>query len=72
MSVWQPIESAPRDGTRFMGRRSYANHRRNWRMSYLKRITRWGKASHVPLYGWCHGRVENVDLWEPTHWSPLP
>lgn len=37
---------------------------------YSKRITWWGKASHVPIYGWCFGQGENVDLWEPTHWQP--
>jgi hypothetical protein len=57
---WQPIETAPKDGTRFIG----------WmRAENKKRITWYGKASHVPIYGWCHGRdVEDIDMWNPTYW----
>lgn len=68
--VWQPIETAPRDGKLFIGRKSYAN-RYTGRLQYQKRRTWFGKTSHVPLYGWCHGKPEDVDLWEPTHWRPL-
>lgn len=57
--TWERIESAPKDGTRF-----YA------KSGSLKRLTWWGKASHVPLYGWCHGPdPENIDLWAPSHWK---
>jgi hypothetical protein len=35
---------------------------------------RYGKTSHVPLYGWnvCDQGPEDCDLVEPTHWMPLP
>ena len=62
MTEWQPIETAPKDGTFIIGRRGYDIH-----------ITSWAKTSHVPLYGWCwclEDDVENFDLWEPTHWIP--
>jgi hypothetical protein len=72
---WMPIETAPRDGTAFVGRRSYAD-RLTGRLKYEKHRTRWGKASHVPLYGWSYcarGNVEDCTLWQPTHWSlPQP
>ena len=69
--MWQPIETAPRDGTRILGRRTSAD-RSTGRLRYEKRKTFWGKTSHVPIYGWNHGRdVEDLDLWEPTHWKPL-
>jgi len=73
---WQPIETAPKDGSRFAAKGVRYGTGRNFMDRYgvrykLQRITWWGKTSHVPLYGWCHGRVENVDLWEPTHWRPL-
>jgi hypothetical protein len=69
--TWQPIETAPKDGTRFIGRRSYAD-RYTGALRYEKRRTWFGKTSHIPLYGWCHGRdVENIDLWQTTHWKPL-
>ena len=71
---WSPIETAPKDGTRFIGRlRIVATYQNQFEMKdrYRKMKTFWGKTSHIPLYGWCHGRVENVDLWNPTHWRPL-
>ena len=38
------------------------------------RVVRYGKTSHVPLYGWCIADMgpEEVDLCTPTHWMPLP
>ncbi len=59
MSDWQDISTAPKDGTVFLGK-----------MGYTKRKTHWGKTSHIPLFGWCFGKVEDVDIWEPTHWKP--
>lgn len=69
---WRQIEDAPRDGTVVLGRRTYAD-RYTGVLRYQKRRTYWGKTSHVPLYGWNHGRdPEDQDLWQPTHWQPLP
>lgn len=69
---WQTIETAPKDGTRFMGRKSEPD-RYTGKLRYTKRRTWFGKTSHVPLYGWAHGcDVEDIDLWQPTHWMPLP
>ena len=70
MSEWMGIAVAPQNGTRFIGRRRHIE-RYTGKMRYQTRITWWGKTSHVPLYGWCHGRVEDVDLWEPQIWKPL-
>ena len=63
-SAWQPIETAPTDGTRIL-----AVHENGSDIQ----ITWFGKTSHVPLYGWCEGEdAEDIDLWRPTHWQPLP
>lgn len=73
-SEWKDISTAPKDGTRFVARllipATYMN-RFEMKDRYSKKITWYGKTSHVPLYGWCHGQVENVDLWSPTTWKPL-
>lgn len=70
MSGWQQIETAPKDGTRFIGRRRYICLRTK-KIVREQRVTWYGKTSHVPLYGWCHGRdAEDIDLWEPTYWKP--
>lgn len=70
---WQPIATAPQDGTAFVGRYVCADPHTGV-LRYTKRLTWWGKTSHVPLTGWCwrrRGDVENTDLWEPTTWLPL-
>ena len=73
MTSWQDISTAPKDGTRFRARKARVDHITGRRRD-LKRITWWGKAAHVPLYGWAWGagHVEDHDLWEPTHWKPDP
>jgi hypothetical protein len=63
---WQPMETAPRDGTDIIV----------WD-GEIRTLTHWDKASHVPIYGWltlvCHD-PEDMDLMDPTptHWMPLP
>ena len=60
---WQAIDTAPKDGTWFIGRRGH-----------LERRTQWGKTSHVPLYGWCYVSCDSedpdYDLWKPVEWRP--
>lgn len=70
---WMPIETAPKDGVRVIGAEMYIHHWGRHKPIYRRRmrVTWWGKTSHVPLYGWCHGRVEDVDLWQPTQWKLL-
>lgn len=69
--TWQPIETAPKDGTWIRGRSVRVDHFTG-KLRYRIHKTFWGKTSHVPLYGWNHGRdVENMNLWAPTQWKPL-
>jgi len=63
---WQPIETAPRDGTDIIV----------WDGDIVT-ITTWGKTAHVPLYGWLQvawADPQDVDLMypQPTHWMPRP
>ena len=59
---WQPIETAPRD------RRILAV------VDGGVRFVKYGKTSHVPLYGFCLADqgAEEFDICQPTHWMPLP
>lgn len=63
---WQPIETAPKDGTHFLayGPDEYGNYKRMAVMSY----STFGRLyiSHVV------GCEYEEDLQHPTHWMPLP
>lgn len=59
--MWKPIKDAPRDGTKIMGQDATR-----------KMVTWFGKASHIPMYGWCVGDdPEDIDLWTPTVWEKI-
>lgn len=59
---WQPMETAPKDARILAVVRGQV------------RMVKWGKTSHVPIYGWCLADqgVEDFDICEPTGWIPLP
>lgn len=65
--VWQPIETAPKDGRRFI---AAEQDDEGWFVG----VCLWCKTPHVPLYGFHfeHGDPENWDISKPTHWAPLP
>jgi hypothetical protein len=65
-SEWQPIETAPKDGTRFLG----AEYDDGWMIGPCI----WCKTSHVPLYGFhfTEGDPEDLNIAHPSHWMPLP
>lgn len=62
-AAWQPIETAPKVVGRIIG----------W-VDGRARFICWGKASHVPIFGWVltDQGPEECDLCAPTHWMPLP
>jgi hypothetical protein len=62
MKDWQPIEIAPKDQTILAV------------VDGRVRLVRYGKTSHVPMYGWnlADQGAEDFDLCEPTHWMLLP
>jgi len=62
-AAWQPIETAPRDGTRFLTV-----------VDGEVRVAAWGKTSHVPIYGFCLADqgVEDFDVCTLSLWMPLP
>lgn len=54
---WQPIETAPRDGTAILARRSPG----------VIEIVRWEDYPDYGVYGWSSESYD--DPW--THWRPL-
>ena len=65
---WQPIETAPKDGTWFLG----------WRNGYYEQdrvqVFRWHEATLPQDSGWMNApdNHEHGFDYEPTHWMPLP
>ena len=64
MTNWQPIETAPKDGTTIAGADLYrwVKYKPGSTKGQLKRGGRWQRFNG---YGW-----ENAG--PPTHWMPLP
>lgn len=63
--VWQPIETAPKDGTEILGRSEDG----------IRCVIRWSKHNHVPIYGFVRQIElygEEVDGFDAIHWMPLP
>lgn len=60
---WRTMESAPKDGRRFLAV-----------VDGAVRLVSYGKTSHVPLYGFCLADQgpEDYEICEPTLWHPLP
>ena len=64
MSAWQPIETAPKDGSEILlfarGNREFIG------------VGQWAKGATIP------GTLDVCDMWfwsftiRPTHWMPLP
>ena len=63
---WQPIETAPKDGTKIILGQFDKTKDRYGRV----RVDYWHKVSDAGSYsGW--GEFNNR-FWPPTHWMPLP
>lgn len=62
LNPWLSIEQAPKDRL-LLG---FVNGK--------KRLIKWGKTSHVPLYGFCLADqgAEDFDICDPTHYQELP
>lgn len=68
---WQPIETAPKDGTRIIG----------WNGDVVTEMGWVGRADDDGHVGWCQAEFWDGGLLyemhnqmepEPTHWMPLP
>jgi hypothetical protein len=64
--MWQPMETAPKDGTRILAWSPAAARHGHFGM----KVARWRTAQDDAGYiGW--GEF-NTEFWPPTHWMPLP
>jgi hypothetical protein len=78
--TWQPIETAPRDGTHIMGyngdeRYELSNIKETWMgkapegsINYQK----WMDGEIPRNTGWEYVERDCCFKWSPTHWMPLP
>lgn len=67
---WQPIETAPRDGTPILGWNSTFGARETKSITYLPGSP--GHADGRTDRWWNWEEMHRVTRWHPTHWMPLP
>lgn len=60
---WQPIETAPKDGSVFIAHTPRAKIRKVRLMQWLSPKMNWA------VFGW---KDMNGNFHDPTHWMPLP
>ena len=67
MADWQPIVTAPIDGTRILAAEPDGD-------GWIIAIAVFCKTPHVPIYGFhfTEGDPEDWDIAHPTHWMALP
>lgn len=67
---WQEIETAPKDGTWIVA----VGRLRNNPLLLRACLTRWAQHTDPPVYaeGWSYSAPGYSDLFDPTHWMPLP
>lgn len=69
MSEWQPIKTAPQDGTNV----DVWAHKFNTKTGdkIERRIPDAYYSGNIVMRGWKH-KIEKLDDWNVTHWMPLP
>jgi hypothetical protein len=71
MMTWQPIETAPRDGSPVLVCQQQTPH---W---YVVRLAYWEIDHTEEPPGWrsqphpCISFLDELLLWQPTHWAPF-
>lgn len=71
---WQTIDSAPKDGRTIVAvgiRREHPDGPRRWR-SCVTWYCHDPKESPAYAKGWFYAAPGYADVFEPTHWMPLP
>ena len=70
MSEWQPIETAPKDGTAFIG----FDGRRPFLCTRQKYYVKYPHQDGGPTFrdGFSGDYYDHISPESPTHWMPLP
>ena len=65
-----PIDTAPKDGSAFIGIKGRLAFRTHWQAYYDK----WPHQEGGPTftYGWSYEDGGSHNPWRPTHWVPFP
>lgn len=77
---WQPIETAPKDGTRFWGRVGDDAIAMLWHNKFEAFVSSWRRMTMAPGYSyqakgsdeWVTQHDHSPDTHQPTRWMPLP
>lgn len=70
MVEWRPIETAPRDGTPFVGLKGRLSFRTKMQDYYVKAPHEEGGPTF--RQAWTAEDSSSLFPWSPTHWLPLP
>ena len=68
MTDWQPIETAPKDGTNILAWPCSDG----WGDEYFPYVVQWVDANEYHEGMWREAAGEKYDWFNPTHWMPLP
>lgn len=74
VSEWQPIETAPKDGTDVIVMYMHCETQCVFNAFYASEEYHWEKRD-VGWWSYEHSEVSRIllnDFMEPTHWMPLP
>lgn len=68
-NIWQPIETAPRDGTSVLVVNDNVGGR--YTKPFQIGVASWGPCMREEAWG-SDSCCDNVTCFTPTHWQPLP
>lgn len=70
-SGWQPIETVPRDGSKFWGKDGDDAIAMLWHKEFGEFVSTWHEMTFAPKYGG-GTRLHSPTVHRPKHWMPLP
>lgn len=73
MSDWQPIETAPKDGTFILAVvAGFTPAVARWEYHYGEGSFEYLDPESLAAYEHFQAYIDSSDPWAPTHWMPLP